>query len=77
MRSRNKLFIKTILLGLLFLNLIMACIVLIPVETAYGATLNNRPAVNPEQPLTTIQQIQRLDQVMRNFWVSLLPFWDE
>ena len=79
MQTRCKFIIKIVLLSMVLLNVIMACIVLLPVETAQGAGTRTETiySAQPKTPqVSLLQRIKIADQAARNFWVGLLPFWD-
>jgi hypothetical protein len=80
MQTRNKTIIRLVLTGMVILNLLLVFTILIPANPAEGAVRNDPSASQSRASpaaLSPMQQFQKLDQAARQFWMGLLPFWDE
>lgn len=80
MYSKNKTLIQIVLTGMVIVNLLLAFFVLIPANPAQGAVENNpqtsSSGISTVQ-LSSMQRFQKVNQAARQFWMDLLPFWDE
>jgi hypothetical protein len=80
MQTRNKAIIKIILFSMVLLNLMLTCIVLLPMESAQGAN-SETDVVQIHQPkvpqISPLQRIKNADRAAQKFWVGIFPFWQK
>ena len=76
MQNKNKTIIQLILAGMLVVNLLLVVAILIPTNPAEGAAQVPQPKP-PAIQASPMQHFLKMNQAVRQFWVGLLPFWDE